>query len=207
MPSFLWHIFFKHIDIKQLIMEAKSQLFFKALQFAAYRHRFSKTKNEEPYINHLINVCSLLVETGGISDSEILITGILHDILEKTNTKASELTVLFGEKITALILELSDLGSETEKEKWENQLKKIDKLNSGAKVIKLADKIENVRYILSYPPKGWDMERRIIYLDWSEKIINALRGTNIKLELYFDNLLATAKLNNPMISRSFQAKN
>ncbi len=181
----------------------KEELFFKALKFAAYRHRFSKTKNEEPYINHLISVSSLLYDTGAVHNTEVLTAALLHDILEKTNTKTAELEGAFGQKITSIVVELTDSGSESEKEKWEHQLKKIDMLSWEAKVIKLADKIENVSSIISSPPKGWDMDRRIVYIEWTEKIIHALQGTNLQLESYFEQLLEKQKRNNPMFDRLF----
>ena len=55
-----------------------------------------------------------------------------------------------------------------------------------ARHIKLADKICNVRDLATAPPAKWSLERRIAYVDWAEKVVNGLRGSNDRLEQYFD---------------------
>ena len=51
-------------------------LLMEALEFASYRLKFEKTKNDEPYLNHLIQVCSLLSTIGEVKDIDILSEGI-----------------------------------------------------------------------------------------------------------------------------------
>lgn len=164
-----------------------------ALSFAANRHKFDTTKSDEPYINHLIDVCTLLHNIADISDPEILVAAVLHDILEKTSTKADEISTQFSDGVCNIILELTAGQHLNEQEKWIQQLQNVDNLSSKAKLIKLADKISNTHSIISNPPQGWNIKRRIVYLEWAEKIINALRGTNKKLEAYFDKSLLREK--------------
>jgi guanosine-3',5'-bis(diphosphate) 3'-pyrophosphohydrolase len=164
-----------------------------ALLFAADRHKFDKTKGDEPYINHLIEVCTLLHNVAGINDPVILVAGAMHDILEKTTTKTDEIIAQFGYDVCSIVLELTTDQHLNETEKWTQQLNNVNSLSSKARVIKLADKISNTSAIITNPPKGWSIRRRITYLEWSEKIINALRGTNKNLELYFDRLMVHEK--------------
>ena len=61
-------------------------------------------------------------------------------------------------------------------------------LSKGAKLVKLADKICNLRDILASPPKDWTIERKREYFEWAKKVVDQMRGTNPKLERRFDQL-------------------
>jgi len=58
----------------------------------------------------------------------------------------------------------------------------------GAKVIKLADKIANLRDIIAHPPATWSDERKREYFDWASRVVQGIRGTNSQLEATFDSL-------------------
>jgi guanosine-3',5'-bis(diphosphate) 3'-pyrophosphohydrolase len=55
-------------------------------------------------------------------------------------------------------------------------------------LVKLADKICNLRDIFTSPPNGWSRERKREYLDWSAQVVAAVRGTHAGLEATFDAL-------------------
>jgi guanosine-3',5'-bis(diphosphate) 3'-pyrophosphohydrolase len=59
-----------------------------------------------------------------------------------------------------------------------------------AKLVKLADKICNLRDIIANPPKGWSVERKREYFDWAKSVIDRVRGANPRLERRFDQLYA-----------------
>jgi GTP diphosphokinase / guanosine-3',5'-bis(diphosphate) 3'-diphosphatase len=56
----------------------------------------------------------------------------------------------------------------------------------AAKLVKLADKIANVRDVADHPPSEWPMERRREYFDWAKRVVDGLRGTHAGLEAAFD---------------------
>ena len=58
--------------------------------------------------------------------------------------------------------------------------------NSNARLVKLADKISNLRDIAASPPADWDIARKRAYFDWASRAIGAMRGTNPELESLFD---------------------
>jgi guanosine-3',5'-bis(diphosphate) 3'-pyrophosphohydrolase len=58
-----------------------------------------------------------------------------------------------------------------------------------AKLIKLADKICNLRDVLINPPAGWDLARKQEYFAWSAAVVLGIRGTNSKMEKAFDALI------------------
>jgi len=175
------------------------------LEFAAIRHKFDKTKNDEPYINHILDVCNLIAVVGEETDDEILIAAALHDTVEKTGTKASDINFNFGEKVYQVVMEVTDHSTENDTDKFRQQLQRVDSLSKKARVIKLADKISNVKLLLSFPPEGWDLEKRSLYINWADRIIHALRGTNEKLKAYYDELIAEGKRNNLFIPEDVHA--
>jgi guanosine-3',5'-bis(diphosphate) 3'-pyrophosphohydrolase len=57
-----------------------------------------------------------------------------------------------------------------------------------AKLVKLADKICNLRDIIASPPADWSTERKREYFDWVKTVVDQIRGTNPRLERRFDQL-------------------
>ena len=164
-----------------------------ALLFAANKHKFDKTKSDEPYINHLLKVCCLLCNVGGINDPAILIAAALHDILEKTTTKAEEIRKQFGDEVCNIVLELTEKQYLSDDGKLIRQLQTVNQLSPKAQIIKLADKIASSQAIILNPPNGWDIRKRMAYLESTEKIIELLHGTNEPLGNYFYNFLSEEK--------------
>ena len=60
-------------------------------------------------------------------------------------------------------------------------------------MVKLADKICNLRDIISSPPANWALERKQDYFKWAANVVAGVRGTNIKLERIFDDLIDKGK--------------
>jgi len=59
-------------------------------------------------------------------------------------------------------------------------------LTPAAKLVKLADKICNLRDMADQPPAGWEIQRRREYFDWARQVVDALRGASPRLESVFD---------------------
>ena len=62
-----------------------------------------------------------------------------------------------------------------------------------ARLVRLADKLCNVRDLMHDTPHGWSMERRRDYLDWTERVIAGCRGCNAGLEDAYDRALREAR--------------
>lgn len=169
--------------------------FVQAVNFAARKHRNQKRKGAdgEPYINHPLEVLNLLTGVGKVEDFDILIAAVLHDTIEDTETKEEEIAELFGGEVCAMVLEVTDDKSLPKAERKRLQIEHAPRISRGAKQIKLADKISNVRDITENPPDGWSIERRAEYVEWGEKVVAGLRGANENLERKFDELAAKAK--------------
>lgn len=82
----------------------------RAAQFAAEKHKNQRRKDVEvsPYINHSLALASVLAVEGGIYDRNVICAALLHDTIEDTDTTADELRAAFGEKVTNIVLEMTD---------------------------------------------------------------------------------------------------
>jgi len=166
-----------------------------AINFAAKKHSAQKRKgaDEQPYINHPLEVINLLASAGNIEDYDVLIAAVLHDTIEDTETTEEEITRLFGANVCGMVLEVTDDKSLPKAERKQLQIEHAPHLSDGAKRIKLADKISNIRDVTENPPDGWSKERRLEYVEWGENVIDGLRGVNLNLEKRFDETVAEAR--------------
>jgi GTP diphosphokinase / guanosine-3',5'-bis(diphosphate) 3'-diphosphatase len=169
-------------------------LLLKAFKFAAFKHRDQRRKDERasPYINHPIAVAETLWETGGIRDVTTLVAGILHDIIEDTDTSPEELEQEFGAEVCNLVKELTDDKELPNTVRKRLQLENIANLSRRARYVRIADKISNVEDIVHSPPARWSLERREEYVIWAGKVIDGLRGANQALEQHFDKVFSQA---------------
>jgi guanosine-3',5'-bis(diphosphate) 3'-pyrophosphohydrolase len=167
-------------------------LVLKALAFAAGKHRDQRRKDiaASPYINHPIQLADVLCNEGGVTDSEILAAAILHDTIEDTETPAEELNRHFGPGIRDIVLEVSDDTSLCKAKRKLQQIEHAPHISHKAKLVKLADKICNLRDVIDNPPAGWGLERRQEYFDWAKAVIDGCRGTHDRLEKAFDAVYA-----------------
>ncbi|MBN8884604.1 MAG: HD domain-containing protein [Rudaea sp.] len=153
-----------------------------ALKFASQKHAGQTRKDAAatPYITHPIAVRDLLVEHG-VTDSDVLCAALLHDTVEDTQTTAAELSTLFGSRVAELVLAVTDDKSLPKAERKRLQVEHAPQLPAGAKLVKLADKICNVRDVIDNPPP-WPTERKREYLQLAARVAGGLRGTNARLE-------------------------
>lgn len=171
-------------------------LVFKALQFSAdkHRHQRRKDKDKSPYINHPIDVAELLWGVGQVRDVQVIIAGILHDTLEDTETTADEIRTAFGETVLSFVQEVTDDKSLPKEMRKRHQIEHAPHKSIGAKQIKLADKISNIRDLACSPPANWPLQRRRDYLTWAEQVVAGLRGANPELENHFDQMIEIARI-------------
>jgi guanosine-3',5'-bis(diphosphate) 3'-pyrophosphohydrolase len=163
-------------------------LLFRALAFAAHKHRDQRRKDAEasPYINHPIALAEVLAGEGGVADPEVLAAALLHDTIEDTDTSLEELRREFGGRVAAMVAEVTDDKNLPKAERKRLQIEHAAGISPGAKLVKLADKICNLRDVSDRPPAQWDLQRRQEYFEWAKKVIDQLRGAHPKLEAAFD---------------------
>jgi GTP diphosphokinase / guanosine-3',5'-bis(diphosphate) 3'-diphosphatase len=170
--------------------ESDLALLLRTLAFAARKHRHQRRKDVRglPYINHPIGLANVLYSEGGVSDIRVLCAAILHDTLEDTTATCEQLTELFGEKICSIVVEVTDDKRLPKRERKLLQIEHAAQLSREAKLVKLADKICNLRDVLASPPVGWSRSRKREYFDWAKQVVDGLRGSNSALETAFDDV-------------------
>lgn len=165
-----------------------------AASFAAQRHtgHHRKGNDQQPYINHPLEVANLLANVGGVEDIDVLIAAILHDTVEDVGVTKQEIVDRFGERVAGFVLEVTDDKSLPKAERKRLQVEHAPHLSPEAKLIKLGDKISNITDVTSNPPKDWPIVRRREYIDWGESVVAGLRGSNAALEKRFDEIVSAA---------------
>ena len=128
----------------------------------------------------------MLVKEGGVADTDVLCAALLHDTVEDTATTRKELRRAFGARIAGIVAEVTDDKRLPKAKRKALQVKHAAVISREAKLVKLADKICNVRDVARRPPADWDRKRQREYFDWAKRVIDRLRGVHPRLERSFD---------------------
>jgi len=161
-----------------------------AARFAAEKHANQRRKGVagEPYVNHLIEVAQLIAGSSEELDTNLVMAGLLHDTIEDCGVTADELEKQFGKDVAALVVEVTDDKSLPQATRKALQVQNASRKSKRAQVIKLADKISNLRSILDSPPADWSLERRRQYVEWARQVVSGLRQPNGMLKAEFDSI-------------------
>lgn len=126
----------------------------KAADAAARWHVHQRRKGaaEEPYINHLVEVAMLVAEATGGSDTNLVVAGLLHDAIEDCEVARELIAETFGEDVASIVEEVTDDKSLPKAERKEEQVKTAPTKSPRAKILKLADKVSNLRALAASPP-------------------------------------------------------
>ena len=167
----------------------------KAADAAARWHVNQKRKGaaQEPYINHLLEVASLVADATGGKDPDLVIAALLHDAIEDQEVPREMIAEAFGEEVAALVEEVTDDKSLEKSERKRKQVEHASSKSGRAKIIKLADKTSNLRTISVSPSPEWSVKRRLEYVAWAREVALALKGANAFLEAEFDKAAASAQ--------------
>ncbi|XP_047394346.1 guanosine-3',5'-bis(diphosphate) 3'-pyrophosphohydrolase MESH1 isoform X1 [Sciurus carolinensis] len=127
-----------------------------AADFAARKHRQQRRKDPEgtPYINHPIGVARILTHEAGITDIVVLQAALLHDTVEDTDTTLDEVELHFGAQVRRLVEEVTDDKTLPKLERKRQQVEQAPHSSPGAKLVKLADKLHNLRDLNRCIPEG-----------------------------------------------------
>jgi (p)ppGpp synthase/HD superfamily hydrolase len=160
----------------------------KAADAAARWHVHQRRKGaaQEPYINHLLEVASLVAEATDGKNPDLVVAALLHDAIEDQEVPREVIAHRWGEEVASIVAEVSDDKSLAQAERKRRQVLSAPDKSPGAKLIKLADKTSNLRAITASPSPDWSVKRRLDYIAWARDVVAGLRGTNAWLEQAFD---------------------
>lgn len=178
-----------------LVPNEQIPLILRAVEFAAIRHRDQRRKDEvaSPYINHPIALANILASEGGILDISVIVAALLHDTIEDTETTVEELKAAFGTHVAGIVVEVTDDKALPKAERKRLQIEHAANISEAAKLVKLADKIANLRDMSASPPTDWSLDRRREYFDWAKRVVDVMGDVSYQLGAAFQN----AYLNRP----------
>ncbi|MCI8394948.1 MAG: HD domain-containing protein, partial [Acutalibacter sp.] len=138
-----------------------------AYWLAEEKHRDQRRSSGEPYIIHPLSVAAILVELG--MDSQSVMAGLLHDVVEDTDCTIEDITAQFGHEVALLIDGVTKLDkipySSREEQQAENLRKMLMAMAEDIRVIiiKFADRMHNLS-TLEYvsPQKQRDKARECL---------------------------------------------
>ncbi|MCF7923663.1 MAG: RelA/SpoT family protein, partial [Candidatus Izimaplasma sp.] len=126
------------------------QLIRRAFEYAKKKHEGQFRKSKEPYIIHPRDVAITLAEYE--VDPNTIVAGLLHDILEDTDTTYEEIKSEFGEEIADIVEGLTKLKQlQYQNSKAQQQAKNHQKMvlamakDIRVILVKLADRLNNMR--------------------------------------------------------------
>ena len=158
----------------------------KAYVFSAKAHKGQVRRSGEPYLSHPLEVTGLLADM--VLDRTTLVAGLLHDVLEDTETTTAELREQFGKEVARLVEGVTKISrvqeASPEIRRAETIRKIILAMTDDLRVIfiKLADRLHNLQTLTFLPP---DKQKQIAAetLEIYAPIANRLGMGRIKAEL------------------------
>jgi len=129
-----------------------------AFEFAAQRHSSQWRLSGEPYMSHPLEVTWILAEMQ--MDQTCLVTALLHDVLEDTQTSYEELARVFGEEVARCVNGVTKLSKINLANREDRQAESVRKMllamveDIRVILVKLADRLHNLRTLDSLPHNG-----------------------------------------------------
>lgn len=163
----------------QIDTKCDISLLTKAASFAAQKHSSQRRKGpgSVPYINHPLEVANILAEAG-VDDVATLCAAFLHDTIEDTETTKEQLQNQFGQEICDIVLECSDDKNLSKDQRKRKQIEHSKHVSAKARLVKIADKLNNNESLGDSPPEKWSPERVHGYHIWSYAVCKNLFGAN-----------------------------
>jgi GTP pyrophosphokinase len=165
--------------------EEEKKLLKKAVEFAIHKHEGQERRSGEPYVNHTIETGRILAQLG--MDSTTIASGVLHDILEDTQTTEEEFEKEFGPEIAFLVKGVSKLT----KLKYSGVERHVESLRKffvamaediRVVIIKLADRLHNIS-TLEFVKKEKQQRIALETLEIHARLADRLGMGQLKTEL------------------------
>ena len=205
-------------ELKKIIAESGKEYDREQIE-AAYRlaeekHREQKRSSGEPYIIHPLSVAAILVGLG--MDSQSVMAGLLHDVVEDTDCTLEDIQKQFGKEVALLIDGVTKLGkipySSREEQQAENLRKMLMAMSEDIRVIiiKFADRMHNLS-TLEYMSPQKQRDKAVECLEVYAPIAHRLGIRTVKeymedVSLKYLDPLAYREIEDDLASRSNSSK-
>lgn len=151
---------FRMVDLCRIVerymSETEVKKVYDAFMLAAEAHNGITRKSGEPYITHPIEVARILADMH--LDADTVCAALLHDVIEDTSYTYDDIVAHFGSTVGHLVEGVTKLSQEKYKNKQEAGIASFQKMMHAmiedyrVILIKLADRLHNVRTLGSMPP-------------------------------------------------------
>ncbi|MBW4828586.1 MAG: bifunctional (p)ppGpp synthetase/guanosine-3',5'-bis(diphosphate) 3'-pyrophosphohydrolase [Clostridiaceae bacterium] len=174
------------LKIEQYNPQANMKQVIKAYSFAEAAHEGQYRNSGERFFVHPYNVAMILIELN--MDTDTIVAGLLHDVLEDTDVVYEKLVEEFGEEVADLVEGVTKLKKLKYKTKQENQAENLRKMvvamakDIRVIIIKLADRLHNMR-TLEYMSEEKKKEKALETLEIYAPLAHRLGISKIKWEL------------------------
>jgi (p)ppGpp synthase/HD superfamily hydrolase len=121
----------------------------RALRWAAVCHRDQVRKGSDtPYVEHVMGV-ALMLDRLGFAE-EVVIAGLLHDVVEDTSATLADIETMFGARVAETVRHCSEQKTDAagRKRPWidrkRDHLEVLQQAPTDARAVVLADKLHNL---------------------------------------------------------------
>jgi len=163
---------------------------YKAFLFAKKAHEGVKQTRKytgEDYIVHPVAVAELVASVRP-TDENLIAAAFLHDTVEDTHVTLEQILAEFGEDVANLVSEVTDVSKPSDgnrKARKYIDFLHIARASKRAKILKLADLIDNTKTISKHDP-----EFARTYIEEKERLLTVLNEAN---DVLFERALDSIK--------------
>ena len=136
----------------------------------ASKHHNGQWYGNKPYMYHLKKVSDVALDLG-YTDESILMSCLLHDIIEDTEVSYKDVKENFGEEVAEIVYCVTDELGRSRKERKSKTYKKI-RNNPKSIVVKLCDRISNITE--SMGKDNYNLKLMKMYLDEHNEFVNGI---------------------------------
>ena len=135
--------------LRTLNPEVDTTILEKAYETAEIAHRGQRRDQGTPYFEHPLSVVNIILDELNIHDIEFLSAALLHDVLEDSDMTYEQLTERFGGRIADMVQSVTKTD-----ENNEQYIAKIKQSGEDTVLLKLADRLDNLRSLPLSPRKS-----------------------------------------------------
>ncbi len=155
-----------------------------AFAFAKACHGDQLRPTGDPYERHLLEAVEVLVEGAGVTERDLLVAALLHDVVEDTACTLDQVRDRFGPHVAELVDWVTRADPPDGGDRAEARLGYLRRLASApreAVLVKLADRLSNVQRLDRHPRPE---KRRAYYRETVDWILPLAAGVPFFSEQY-----------------------
>jgi len=173
----------------------------RAYKQAKYGHRLQVRTTGARYFEHLRASALILVDEVGITDFQLIISCLLHDVVEDSFLlTAEDIEAIFGGRVAHVVETVTmpkkgdpRFASEEEAKRWYHD--RLRRADNDVLIVKLADRLQNVRtlgHCKLDKQRRKAQETRLVYLPLAKRLARSLPEVgnffSLQLELALNHL-------------------